>query len=256
MMGTLGPEPAVAGSRLCVSLCVFLTSVRSCAQMYRQKRTRQEKRMAESTTTSIGSGTAGGLLDFLDYLIGRASNGAQVNPWKSAVRQVFTTMEGDAFESSTSGRSMPTSSWTASATASSASISGRTSSPTVSASRRQSGRIPVSPKWNRPPSLSRRRTRAENSGPSAPRSCRSGRRRTVRPHCDGDGRQILRRGSADRLIHFLSGLARSRTSVCRDLEKADAERLGAFVRTLVYEPQLTDVGWNTAGFRQRPDGRR
>lgn len=47
----------------------------------------------------IGSGTAGGLLAFCDYLVDRhLASPSAVNPWKSAAKQVFTRLEGDDFE--------------------------------------------------------------------------------------------------------------------------------------------------------------
>lgn len=47
----------------------------------------------------IGSGTAGGLMAFCDYLVDRhLAPGSAVNPWKSAAKQVFTRLEGDNFE--------------------------------------------------------------------------------------------------------------------------------------------------------------
>jgi hypothetical protein len=47
----------------------------------------------------IGSGTAGGLTAFCDYLVDRhLAPGSTVNPWKSAAKQVFTRLEGDNFE--------------------------------------------------------------------------------------------------------------------------------------------------------------
>lgn len=50
-------------------------------------------------TPDIASGNAKGLLAFLDFMIdkGYASAGS-VNPWKSAAKQVFSTVEGDDFE--------------------------------------------------------------------------------------------------------------------------------------------------------------
>jgi hypothetical protein len=48
----------------------------------------------------IAGGNAGGLLAFMDFMIdkGYGSAGA-IGPWKSAARQVFSTIEGDDFES-------------------------------------------------------------------------------------------------------------------------------------------------------------
>jgi len=52
-----------------------------------------------ATSDVIGTGTAGGLLAFCDALLQRdhASCGL-VHPWKYAVKQVFTRLEGDNFE--------------------------------------------------------------------------------------------------------------------------------------------------------------
>jgi hypothetical protein len=50
-------------------------------------------------TPDISSGNVGGLLAFMDFMIskGYASAGA-ISPWKSAARQVFSTVEGDDYE--------------------------------------------------------------------------------------------------------------------------------------------------------------
>ena len=52
-----------------------------------------------ATSDVIGTGTAGGLLAFCDDLLKRdhASCGV-VHPWKYAVKQVLTRLEGDNFE--------------------------------------------------------------------------------------------------------------------------------------------------------------
>lgn len=51
-------------------------------------------------TVKINTGTAAGLLEFLDYLVqkGYGSQSA-ISPWKSASRRVLMAMEGDDFES-------------------------------------------------------------------------------------------------------------------------------------------------------------
>lgn len=47
----------------------------------------------------IASGNVGGLLAFLDFMINKGYGTAgSINPWKSAVKQVFSTVEGDDFE--------------------------------------------------------------------------------------------------------------------------------------------------------------
>jgi hypothetical protein len=56
--------------------------------------------VTDASTTGIGSGTAAGLLAFLDFLIEKGyATSAQVTPWKSAVRQVLSTLEGEDFGS-------------------------------------------------------------------------------------------------------------------------------------------------------------
>ena len=52
-----------------------------------------------ATSDVIGTGTVGGLLAFCDDLLERdhASCGV-VHPWKYAVKQVFTRLEGEHFE--------------------------------------------------------------------------------------------------------------------------------------------------------------
>lgn len=54
----------------------------------------------EDRSRQIASGSIDGLLAFCDYLVekGYAKPG-MVNPWKSAVRQVFSTVDGDEFGS-------------------------------------------------------------------------------------------------------------------------------------------------------------
>ncbi len=47
----------------------------------------------------IASGNVGGLLAFLDFMINKGYGTAgSINPWKSAVKQVFSTVEGDDYE--------------------------------------------------------------------------------------------------------------------------------------------------------------
>lgn len=48
--------------------------------------------------TDISSGTVAGLMDFMDFMVqkGYGSQGA-ISPWKSAAKTVFQTVEGDEF---------------------------------------------------------------------------------------------------------------------------------------------------------------
>jgi len=47
----------------------------------------------------IGTGNVTGLLAFMDFMIDKGYGTAgMINPWKSAARQVFSTVEGDDFE--------------------------------------------------------------------------------------------------------------------------------------------------------------
>jgi hypothetical protein len=51
-------------------------------------------------TPDIGSGTAAGLLAFMDFMINKGyASSSSVSPWKSAAKQVFSTVEGDDYES-------------------------------------------------------------------------------------------------------------------------------------------------------------
>lgn len=53
--------------------------------------------MADAKT--VASGTAAGLLEFVDWLVDKGYATRQaVNPWKSAARQVFRTVEGEEYE--------------------------------------------------------------------------------------------------------------------------------------------------------------
>jgi hypothetical protein len=50
-------------------------------------------------TLEIGSGNAKGLMAFMDFMVakGYGTSGA-IEPWKSAAKQVFSTVEGEGFE--------------------------------------------------------------------------------------------------------------------------------------------------------------
>lgn len=51
-------------------------------------------------TQDIASGNASGLLAFMDFMVAKGYAGASsISPWKSAAKQVFSTVEGDGFES-------------------------------------------------------------------------------------------------------------------------------------------------------------
>jgi hypothetical protein len=47
----------------------------------------------------IGSGNAKGLMEFMDFMIAKGYGTAgSIEPWKSAAKQVFSTVEGEGFE--------------------------------------------------------------------------------------------------------------------------------------------------------------
>jgi hypothetical protein len=53
----------------------------------------------QSEGRAIASGTAEGLFDFLDFLMEKGyGTRSTVTPWKSAARQVFGAVEGDAYD--------------------------------------------------------------------------------------------------------------------------------------------------------------
>jgi hypothetical protein len=54
----------------------------------------------QTNKTPITSGTVGGLFTFLDFLMEKGyATANSVNVWRSAARQVFSTVDGDTFES-------------------------------------------------------------------------------------------------------------------------------------------------------------
>jgi hypothetical protein len=56
----------------------------------------QERDMA---SPDIGSGNARGLMDFMDFMVAKGYGRAgAIDPWKSAAKQVFSTVEGEGFE--------------------------------------------------------------------------------------------------------------------------------------------------------------
>jgi hypothetical protein len=190
----------------------------------------------EDRSKVISSGTVDGLLAFCDYLIdkGYASSGA-VGPWKSAAKQVFEAVEGEnygttdvrsidldeylgRFENMERGR------YKAESLASYGSrlrraheaylaflVDGRTP---------QLRRGPQRQDGERP----RPRSKPETTTPSAP----------IAP-------------SVADLVEYPFPLRSGQLAYVRlpkKLEKADAERIAAFVRTLVFEPiaELTTGG--------------
>src|SRR5437879_1912627 len=53
---------------------------------------------APVATPDISSGTASGLMAFMDFMIAKGyGTPSAINPWKSAAKQVFTTVEGEDF---------------------------------------------------------------------------------------------------------------------------------------------------------------
>jgi hypothetical protein len=186
------------------------------------------------SATTVGSGTVDGMLGFLDFLVekGYATHSA-VHPLKAATRTVFSTMEGDTFGG----------------------FDVRTFDPDEYMDRFQN-RVPGKYKQESLISYRQRLKRAvaayrdylETGNVSAIRSStRAPRQRNVTTpsstsKINGNGNGDGPTHDATRsLIDYPFPLRSGHVAHLRlpmQLEKVDADRLAAFIRTLVFEPQL------------------
>jgi hypothetical protein len=65
----------------------------------RSTRTKISSWEANVASPDIASGSAGGLLAFMDFMIAKGyGTSSAISPWKSAARQIFSIVEGDDFE--------------------------------------------------------------------------------------------------------------------------------------------------------------
>jgi hypothetical protein len=202
-----------------------------------------------AATNNIGSGTAGGLLEFLDYLIEKNyATSSQVSPWKSAVRQVFSTVEGDGFE----GFDVRTFDADEYMDRFGNAVVGEYKQESL-ISYRQRFKKAIALyldflQTNRPPLLrTTRRSWSESSGPSA---AAMPKRKVSKDSAPLPPAPSPESSGAEPLIDYPFPLRSGQIAYVRlprKLEKEDAERLGAFVRTLVYEPQLQLSAGTQAG---------
>jgi hypothetical protein len=190
--------------------------------------------------TTVGSGTVDGMLGFLDFLVekGYATHVA-VHPLKAVTRTVFSTMEGETFGD----------------------FDVRTFDADEYMDRFQN-RVPGKYKQESLVSYRQRLKRTvaayreylETGNVSAIRSSRTPRQRqaakptatTTKPTVNGNGSgnghgDAPQHDPARSLIDYPFPLRSGHVAHLRlpmQLEKVDADRLGAFIRTLVFEPQL------------------
>ena len=189
----------------------------------------------EDRSRIIASGTAEGLLAFADYLREKGyASPAATSPWKSAARQVFSTVEGgdwktkdvrgldldeymSRFETMTRGQYKAESI---------ASYRARVKKALEAyEDYLRDGRTPTL-RQSRP-----RRTSVEKSGGASAGLRGGGEAAVIAPAAPSPVANLV-----EYPFPVRSGMAYLRLP--RELDKTDAERLATFVRTLVFEPQL------------------
>lgn len=194
--------------------------------------------MADATGGNmIQAGTAQGALDFLEYLVDKGyGSGAAVNPLRSAVKQVFTVVEGSDDFGGADVRSLELEEFL---DRFETKARGELKVESIQAYRRRFTRAHEAYltflETGRTPSFSRPRGQSTAAGTTeaAARRPRAGTAKTTL----GDSREDLSR----RMIEYPFPLRNGQVATLRlpaRFEKQDAERLAAFVRTLVFEPLL------------------
>jgi hypothetical protein len=189
----------------------------------------------------MGSGTVGGLLAFCDYLINKGlASASAITPLKSAARQVFETVEGTDEIDELDVRSLNVEEYLDRFQVK-AMGSGRYKPESVTAYRSRfsrimdyysnyltSGAVPKVRLRGTAPNRSRER---ETEAPSQPVA--------AAPTQDVSPEASEPPGATGMISYPFplqsGGIANLRLPV--RLEQTDADRLGAFIRTLVYEPQ-------------------
>jgi hypothetical protein len=188
---------------------------------------------------SSPTGTVEGLIDFCDFLIDKGyATVAAVNPWKSAVKQVFAMVEGDDDYGSVDVRSIDLDEYLRRFEMK---ARGKLKVESVAAYRQRATRAIESYRayaddsgsW-RPPRF-RGTKRADAADQPKPRT-------NAKPETNGNGGSSHEsNGATSALIDFPFPLRSGQMAHLRlplKLEKDDAERLAAHIRTLVSEPQL------------------
>lgn len=186
------------------------------------------KRWLKMTETDINSGTGAGLMAFLDYLVekGYGSQSA-VGPWKSASRQILQAMEGEDYEGKDVSAIKPDE------------YLDRFENRGRGKYKAESLRAYRSRFRN---AINSYRAFLEDGSIPKFRGSRQGAsKETPAKHAPADtGRSADPAKPSPRLVEYPFPLRSGELAYVRlpaRLEKADAERLAAFVRTLVFEPQ-------------------
>jgi hypothetical protein len=184
----------------------------------------------------IPTGTAAGLLDFLDFLVAKGyATGAAVTPWKSATSRVFKVVEKGKEFGAIDVRSLNEAEYLGRfATL----AKGELKEESIAAYRKRFERAVLAYRDylenSRVPS-SRRRGRVKAAADPAPSTSAAN---ATPGDANGNGAPKV---DVSSLIDFPFPLRSGQIVQLRlptRLEKADAERIAAFVRTLAFDPML------------------
>jgi hypothetical protein len=192
----------------------------------------------------MGSGTVGGLMAFFDYLVQKGiATPSAVTPLKSAAKQVFETVEGTDEIDEMDVRSLDVEEYLDRFQVK-AIGTGRYKPESITAYRKRFARgLEYYSTYLTSGAVPKLRLRATAGGATTPRK----RHATDHPEPGTAGAPLplvgdteLSHSSGDALISYpfplqSGGIATLRLPV--RLDRADAERLATFVRTLVFEPQ-------------------
>ncbi len=189
-------------------------------------------------TDHIAAGTADGLIEYCDYLIGKGyAPPSAVNPWKSAVKQVFSTVEDGDDYGALDVKGLNLDEYMSRFETK---VRGKLKQESVTAYRQRVKKALDSyreyldnPNGWQPPSVRQAARRAPNGKATAPKGTGNGKA------AKGNGQAPDANGSS--LIDYPFPLQSGQIAHVRlpaKLEKGDADRLATFVRTLVFEPVL------------------
>lgn len=193
--------------------------------------------MGEQNGSKIGTGTAEGLMEFFDFLVAKGyATPAAVTPLKSASKQILSTVDGDDFGS----RDVRDLDVEAHLDRFENMVVGQYKHESLVQYRNRFKRglsaylTYLSDKQIPSFGGSARKRGADRSGPKATTG-----RTTPTPSAP------IPPSTAERLIDYPFPLRSGQIAILRlpvGLEKTDAERMGAFIRTLVLDPQRELVG--------------
>ena len=188
----------------------------------------------EDRSRLVASGTAEGLLEFADYLAAKGyATPATTTPWKSAAKQVFSTVEGETEWKSKDVRGLDLGEYL---TRFETMTRGQYKTQSLAAYRARlrraleayeaylrDGRTPT-------PGQPRARRSVEKTGGASAGLQGGGETSVTTPAAPSPVASLV-----EYPFPLRSGMAYLRLP--RELDKGDAERLATFVRTLVFEPQ-------------------